>query len=79
MKVKMKEKSIWEKLQYGDTGLPWRRDVLYKSFLVSKVFYPTALKGCQGIVFTHGVRMGGWTGGRVGVGKKFVQAVTQKP
>ena len=23
------------------------------------VFYPTALKGCQGIVFTHGVRMGG--------------------
>ena len=23
-------------------------------------FYPTALKGCQGIVFTHGVRMGGW-------------------
>ena len=23
-------------------------------------FYPTALKGCQGVVFTHGVRMGGW-------------------
>ena len=22
-------------------------------------FYPTALKGCQGIVFSHGVRMGG--------------------
>ena len=22
-------------------------------------FYPTALKGCRGIVFTHGVRMGG--------------------
>ena len=22
-------------------------------------FYPTALKGCQGIVFTNGVRMGG--------------------
>ena len=22
-------------------------------------FYPTALKGCQGIVFIHGVRMGG--------------------
>ena len=21
-------------------------------------FYPTALKGCRGIVFTHGVRMG---------------------
>ena len=27
-------------------------------------FYPTALKGCQGIVFTHGVRMGGRVGGR---------------
>ena len=27
-------------------------------------FYPTALKGCRGIVFTHGVRMGGWVGGR---------------
>ena len=23
------------------------------------IFYPTALKGCRGIVFTHGVRMGG--------------------
>ena len=22
-------------------------------------FYPTVLKGCRGIVFTHGVRMGG--------------------
>ena len=35
-------------------------------------FYPTALNGCWGIVFTHGVRMGGrascpaggWAGGR---------------
>ena len=27
-------------------------------------FYPTALKGCWGIVFTHGVRMGGRAGGR---------------
>ena len=27
-------------------------------------FYPTALKGCQGIVFTHGVRMGKRVGGR---------------
>ena len=25
-------------------------------------FYPTAFKGCQGIVFTHGV----WIGGRAG-------------
>ena len=23
------------------------------------VFYPTALKGCRGIVFTHGVQTGG--------------------
>ena len=23
-------------------------------------FYPTALKGCLGIVFAHGVRAGGW-------------------
>ena len=30
-------------------------------------FYPTALKGCRGIVFTHGVRMGGWSVGRVKV------------
>ena len=29
-----------------------------------KVFYPTALKGCPGIFFTHGVRMGGRAGGR---------------
>ena len=27
-------------------------------------FYPTALKGCQGIVFTHGVRMDGRAAGR---------------
>ena len=29
-------------------------------------FYPTALKGCWGIVFTHGVRMGGRAGGMGG-------------
>ena len=27
------------------------------------VVYPTALKGCPGIVLTHGVRMGGWAYG----------------
>ena len=27
-------------------------------------FYPTALNGCWGIVFTHGVRMVGRAGGR---------------
>ena len=41
---------------------------------LTAVFYPTALKGCRGIVFTHGVRMGGWAGG----GKKFVRPVSQK-
>ena len=29
-------------------------------------FYPTALKGCWGIVFTHGGRMGGRASGRAG-------------
>ena len=38
-------------------------------------FYPTACKGCRGIVFTHGV----WMGGRAGSGKKIVRAVSQKP
>ena len=33
-------------------------------------FYPTALKGCWGIVFTHGVRMGGRVGGWAGGGKR---------
>ena len=36
--------------------------LLYSVFHCSQqsVFYPTALKGCRGIVFTHGV----WAGGR---------------
>ena len=33
------------------------------------VFYPTALKGCRGIVFTHGVRMGGRASGWAVSGK----------
>ena len=41
----------------------------------SLAFYPRALKGCRGIVYTHGVQMGGQAGG----GKKFVWAVSQKP
>ena len=32
-------------------------------FCVSN-FYPTALKGCRGIVFTHGAKVGWWVGGR---------------
>ena len=42
-------------------------------------FYPTALKGCRGIVFTHRVRKGRRSAGRAGSGKKFVRAVSQKP
>ena len=37
----------------------------------TSICYPTALKGCQGIVFTHSVRLGG--------GEKFVWAISQKP
>ena len=36
---------------------------------------PQPLRAVGGIVFTHGVRMGGWVGGR----NKFVRAVSQKP
>ena len=35
-------------------------------YKLRKSYYPTALKGCRGIVFTHGVRMGGRAGGRAG-------------
>ena len=42
---------------------------------VDYVVLPTALKGCWGIVFTHGVRTGGWAVD----GQKFVQAVSQNP
>ena len=40
-------------------------------------FYPTALKGCLGIVFTHGVQMGRWSVGWA-VGKVCL-AVSHKP
>ena len=40
--------------------MPPLSDILCNYFIC----YPTALKGCRGIVFTHGVRMGGWAGGR---------------
>ena len=42
-------------------------------------FYPTAFKGCRGIVFTRGVRIGERSGGWAGGGKKFVRALSQKP
>ena len=38
----------------------WGTGISDAIFCVS--FYPTALKGCQGIIFTHGV----WMGGRLG-------------
>ena len=47
------------------TGISDAIFVVYFS-IESLHFYPTALKGCQGIVFTHGVRMGGRAGVRAG-------------
>ena len=49
--------------------------ILSQYFVNNTVFYPTALKGCRGIVFTHGVQMGGRAGSR----KKFVWPVSRKP
>ena len=43
-----------------------------------KSFYPKALKGCRGIVFTHGVWMGGQADGRASGGTKFVRAYLRK-
>ena len=52
--------------------------VVYMS--ISLVMYTSVnIKGCRGIVFTHGVRTGGQLGGRADFGKKFVRAVSQKP
>ena len=42
-------------------------------------FYPTALKGCAGVIFNHGLRMSGHLGGRVRSGKMLVHSVSQKP
>ena len=36
--------------------------ILFRFQDLETVFYPTALKGCWGIVFTYGVRMGGRRG-----------------
>ena len=45
--------------------LPIKKGISPQSILlVDAVFYPTALKGCRGIVFTHGVWMGERAGGR---------------
>ena len=62
-------------LKLGHTGL--------ESSAFPRLFvghYPTALKGCRGIVFTHGVRMGGHPGGRVGgraVGKSCPGCISE--
>ena len=57
------------------TKMPLREGRIRGMLFTPKGFYPTALKGCWGIVFTHGVRMDRRAGG----GKKFVRAVSQKP
>ena len=43
------------------------------ALIVYLLFYPTALKDCRGIIFTHGVQMGGQAGA-----KKSVRAVSKK-
>ena len=60
-----------------DTGYLCIYLILLSPFTASLTFsfYPTAPKGCRGIVFTHGDRIGGRAGGR----KKFVRTVSQKP
>ena len=42
----------------------------YICFIIA--FYPTALKGCRGIVFPYGVRMGGRAGVRAGGRREIV-------
>ena len=39
-------------------------NTLEDDYINFSTFYPTALKGSRGIVFTHGVRMGGWASGK---------------
>ena len=48
-----------------------QKEVLYSVYYTKSiyVFYPTALKDCQGIVFTYGVRMGGQVAGKVCPGR----------
>ena len=50
--------SLWEILKC----LVCEHHAVFSGFRIS--FYPTALKGCRDIVFTHGVRMGGRAAGK---------------
>ena len=52
------------------------RDYFVHVSLSFRGLYPTNLKGSLGIVFTHGVGIGG--GRQAGSGKKFAWAVFQK-
>ena len=70
------------------TGILWSYPIISIRGVTIPDFYSTALKGFQGIVFTHGVQMGRWVGGQRGGGGvggggggggEFVQAVFQKP
>ena len=47
----------------GVSGLTFDSGIKSKPVLC---FYPTALKGCRGIVFTHGVQMGVWAVSQAG-------------
>ena len=50
--------------------MPKLRDYKRNKINISSNFYPTAIKGWAGLVFTHGVRMGGRSKGQV-VGKSL--------
>ena len=49
---------FWSFLFLDQLGISWGNYINFSHF------YPTALKGCRGIVFTHGVRMGGRVAGK---------------
>ena len=44
---------------YGDNLIFADGELIKLRDCILIAFHPTALKGCQGIVFTHGVQMGG--------------------
>ena len=66
--------SLFTKLWYAHSQIycSVKLGVFFAYINIFYPFYRTALKGCQGIVFTHGVRVGRQAGG----GKKFVRAVS---
>ena len=59
-----RDKNVLKNWDGYSAEIPCGSNILLKSLYLAqfsryKHFYPTALKGCRSIVFTHGVRMGG--------------------